>query len=248
MKAGVLVFPGSNCDEDTIHALKVTTGCSVDRLWHAQEFSDSYDLLVLPGGFSYGDYLRTGAIAAHAPAMQSVRRAAAQGRLVLGICNGFQILVETGLLPGALLVNKDVRFHSHDVYLKVENNQLAFTLGYRAGQVVQMPIAHGMGNYFADEATLAKLSSSGRIVFRYCDASGAVTEKANPNGACHSIAGIANAEGNVLGLMPHPERNAELVLGTAEGALLFTSIKEWLERQPSLARPESPRAQAVDRP
>jgi phosphoribosylformylglycinamidine synthase I len=247
MKAGVLVFPGSNCDEDTVHALEVTTGCSVDRLWHANEFSESYDLLVLPGGFSYGDYLRTGAIAAHAPAMQSVRRAAEQGRLVLGICNGFQILVETGLLPGALLVNKDVRFHSHDVFLRVENNQLAFTGRYRAGQVVQMPIAHGMGNYFADDAALDRLEATGRVVFRYCDANGAVTAAANPNGACRGIAGIANDAGNVLGLMPHPERNAELVLGTAEGALLFHSIREWLERQPAPAV-AARSVEAVDRP
>lgn len=229
MRAGVVVFPGSNCDLDTVHALQVVTGADVHRVWHADPLAGRYDLLVLPGGFSYGDYLRTGAIAARAAVMQGVREHAAAGRLVLGICNGFQILVESGLLPGVLLENKSLRFMCKDAYLKVETGTTAFTSEFPRGAVIRLPIAHGMGNYFADGETLDRLEANGQVVLRYCDAKGRVTEEANPNGAARNIAGIVNERGNVLGLMPHPERNAELALGTGDGALMFTSIRKWIE-------------------
>jgi phosphoribosylformylglycinamidine synthase len=245
MRAGVIVFPGSNCDADTVHALAAVTRATVDRLWHADPPRARYDLLVLPGGFSYGDYLRTGAIAARSPIMDVVRRHAADGGLVLGICNGFQILVEAGLLPGALLVNRSVRFVCRDVHLRVENARTPFTRAYGAGAVIRLPVAHGMGNFRADEATLDRLDREGRVVLRYCDASGAIDEAANPNGSARAIAGLVNDAGNVLGLMPHPERNAEECLGNGDGAGLFRSIAEWTAAAAPGAgsrRPRRPRA------
>lgn len=232
MRAGVLVFPGSNCDEDAVHALCVTTGATVDKVWHAEPIRERYDLLVLPGGFSWGDYLRTGAIAARAVAMQGVREHAARGGLVLGICNGFQVLTEAGLLPGVLLVNRSLRFTCRDVHLKVETGTTPFTSAFPRGAVVTMPVAHGMGNYFADDETLDRLEGEARVVLRYCDARGRVSDESNPNGAARNIAGIVNERGNVMGLMPHPERNAEACLGSADGALMFRSVRAWVEGPP----------------
>ena len=232
MRSGVVVFPGSNCDADTLHALEVTTAGSAERIWHADPVGPGFDLLVLPGGFSYGDYLRTGAIAAQARAMAGVRAHAEAGGLVLGICNGFQILVESGLLPGVLLHNTSLKFVCKDVNVRVETGATPFTSSYPKGAVIRLPIAHGMGNYFTDEATLDKLEANGQVVLRYCDARGRVTAEANPNGAARSIAGIVNERRNVLGLMPHPERNAERELGNADGALMFASIRAWVEGQP----------------
>lgn len=228
MRAGVVVFPGSNCDLDTVHALETVTQAKVERVWHADPLAGRFDLIVLPGGFSYGDYLRTGAIAARAAVMQGVREHAQAGRLVLGICNGFQVLVESGLLPGVLLENTSLRFICKDVYLKVETGSTAFTSAFSRGAVIRLPIAHGMGNYFADPETLDLLEANGQVVLRYCDVKGRVVSDANPNGAARNIAGIVNQAGNVMGLMPHPERNAELALGSADGALMFSSIRDWI--------------------
>ena len=232
MRAGVVVFPGSNCDADTVHALEVTCGATVERVWHADPLRGHFDVLVLPGGFSYGDYLRTGAIAARAPVMAGVTAHAEGGGLVLGICNGFQVLVESGLLPGVLLENRSLKFICKDVHVKVETGTTPFTSAFPKGAVIRLPIAHGMGNYFADAPTLDRLEAQGQVVLRYCDARGRVTDDANPNGAARGIAGIVNERGNVLGLMPHPERNAEAVLGSGDGALLFASIRAWVEGQP----------------
>lgn len=248
MKAGVIVFPGSNCDADTVHALEVTTGATVERIWHADPLPGQFDLIVLPGGFSYGDYLRTGAIAARAPVMAGVIEHAREGRLVLGICNGFQILVESGLLPGVLLENRSLKFICKDVHVKVETGASPFTSAFPKGAVIRLPIAHGMGNYFADEETLDQLEKQGQVVLRYCDARGRITEDANPNGAARNIAGIVNSGGNVLGLMPHPERNAEAAIGSADGALIFSSIRAWIEGQPRPAPRTTGEAREVAKP
>ena len=248
MRSGVVVFPGSNCDEDTLHALRVTTGGQVERVWHADALPSGFDLIVLPGGFSYGDYLRTGAIAAQARVMAGVREHAARGGLVLGICNGFQVLTDSGLLPGVLLVNRSLRFICRDVFVRVETGATAFTSAYPKGAVIRLPIAHGMGNYHADTATLDRLEREGRVALRYCDARGKASDEANPNGAARNIAGILNEAGNVMGLMPHPERNAEACLGTADGALLFSSIRAWVEGQPRPAPRTLAEAAEVDRP
>ena len=222
MKAGVIVFPGSNCDRDAYHALRDVLGYSVDYLWHdeAPDLSD-YGLVIVPGGFSYGDYLRPGAIARFARIMDSLRAYAERGGRVLGICNGFQILCEAGLLPGALTRNIGLKFRCIPVHIRVENAETPFTRRYRQGEVLRIPIAHGDGRYVCDEATLQHLRTSGQIIFRYCSATGALGEAWNPNGSVDHIAGVANAQFNVLGMMPHPERACELLLGSEDGRKLL---------------------------
>ncbi|MFN3597676.1 MAG: phosphoribosylformylglycinamidine synthase subunit PurQ [Rubricoccaceae bacterium] len=228
-RIAVLVFPGSNCDHDAYHAAKHVFGQEARFVWHKDETVGEADLVIVPGGFSYGDYLRAGAIARFSPVMKDVVRFAAEGGLVLGVCNGFQVLCEAGLLPGALVRNASLRFVCKDVHLRVENAATPFTGAMREGQVLRVPVAHGGGNYVADEATLDALERARRVVFRYCDAGGHVTEAANPNGSARGIAGIVSEGGNVLGMMPHPERCVEaIVSGRADGAYLFRSVLEHL--------------------
>ena len=224
MKFGVVVFPGSNCDHDTYHVISKVIGQPVDFIWHKDEEISHCDAIILPGGFSYGDYLRTGAIARFSPVMRAVTEFAREGGFVLGICNGFQILCEAGLLPGALLRNRDLKFICQHVNVRVEQTDTPFTSVCAPGQVLSLPIAHGEGNYFCDPETLVELESEGRVVFRYCDPEGRVMEAANPNGSLNSIAGICNRERNVLGLMPHPERASEDTLGSHDGRLVFRSL------------------------
>lgn len=224
MNIGVIVFPGSNCDHDCAHVLQTVLGQSVRLIWHKESALDGVDAVVLPGGFSYGDYLRTGAIARFSPVMRAVKDFAEAGGLVLGICNGFQILLEAGLLPGAMLRNRSLNFVCKDVFVRVENAATPFTGRCRPGQVLRIPVAHADGNYYTDPVTLAALQANGQIVLRYCDAEGAVTAAANPNGSLDHIAGLRNAEGNVLGMMPHPERCAEALLGGDDGLVIFQSM------------------------
>ena len=226
MKAGVVVFPGSNCDHDAYHVLKHVLDQDVTFLWHQDDTLKGSDLVVLPGGFSYGDYLRAGAMAALSPVMAAVKRHAEAGGLVLGICNGFQVLLEAGLLPGAMRRNASLRFQCKDVWLKVERDDLPFTRKLRAGQVLRMPVAHAEGNYEDAPEKLDALEAAGQVVFRYVTPDGAVTPEANPNGAARNIAGVCNAQGNVLGLMPHPERCSEPILGNTDGLALFSSAVE----------------------
>lgn len=223
IRAAVIVFPGSNCDRDVKVALEAITGFPARMVWHGEAEVPACDMIVLPGGFSYGDYLRCGAMAAHSPIMRDVAAKARAGTPVLGICNGFQVLVETGLLPGALMRNASLRFMCRDVFLRCETKDTFFTRCNRVGEVVRMPIAHHDGNYFADEDTLDRLEQEGRVVFRYCDADGAVTAAANPNGSQRNIAGITNETGRILGLMPHPERLFEAPLGGTDGRRIFES-------------------------
>jgi phosphoribosylformylglycinamidine synthase I len=224
MRWAVLQFPGSNCDQDVVHVLKNVFGQEIDLLWHKETSLHGADAVVLPGGFSYGDYLRCGAIARFSPIMPAVKEAAAQGRTVLGICNGFQILCEAGLLPGVLVRNSSLHFRCETRLIRVEQAEGRFTSAYRPGQVLRIPIAHGEGNYVADEATLKALFANRQVLFTYCDAEGRTTPEANPNGSAHNIAGITNRVGNVLGLMPHPERASESILGSADGRGVFESI------------------------
>ncbi|MBK8312787.1 MAG: phosphoribosylformylglycinamidine synthase subunit PurQ [Acidobacteria bacterium] len=228
MKFGVVVFPGSNCDHDTYHVISKVIGQPVDFIWHKEEEVDRCDAIILPGGFSYGDYLRTGAIARFSPVMRAVQDFARDGGLVLGICNGFQILCEAGLLPGALLRNRDLKFICGHLNIRVENNKSPFTSAYNEGQVLSIPVAHGEGNYFCDARTLDELESEGRVIFRYCDKDGGATVEANPNGSINNIAGICNRERNVLGLMPHPERASESLLGSNDGRGVFLSMADSL--------------------
>ncbi len=226
MKCGIVVFPGSNCDHDVYHVLKRVLEQEAIFLWHQDTSLRECDLVVLPGGFSYGDYLRAGSMAAHSPIMAAVRRHAEAGGRVLGICNGFQMLLEAGLLPGAMRRNRNLRFLSVDVHLRVERNDLVYSCGYRRGEVLRMPIAHAEGNYVDTDAALDELERAGQVVFRYVDADGSVAPAANLNGSKRSIAGVCNARGNVLGLMPHPERCAEDVLGNGDGlALLAGAVR-----------------------
>jgi phosphoribosylformylglycinamidine synthase len=224
MRCGVVVFPGSNCDHDVYHVLKHVMGHDVSFLWHDDESLRDSDLVVLPGGFSYGDYLRAGALAALSPLMASVRRHAEAGGLVLGICNGFQILLEIGLLPGGMRRNRTLRFICRDVHLSVERNDLPFTSGYREGQVLRIPIAHAEGNYEDTEEALDQLEENGQVVFRYVSPEGRRDDEWNVNGSARSIAGIVNLQGNVLGMMPHPERCAEEILGNTDGLAMFESL------------------------
>ena len=224
MRWAVLQFPGSNCDQDAVHVLKHVLGQEVDLLWHKETSLQGADAVLIPGGFSYGDYLRCGAIARFSPVMTAVREAAAQGKTVLGICNGFQILCEAGLLPGVLVRNAGLHFRCEFRHVRVEHPGSRFTRDYLTGQVLRLPIAHGEGNYVADEATLDSLFVHRQVLFTYCDPHGRAAAQANPNGSCRDIAGICNREGNVLGLMPHPERASETILGSADGRSLFESI------------------------
>jgi phosphoribosylformylglycinamidine synthase len=232
VRYGVVVFPGSNCDRDTVHVLTNVVGQPADLVWHQETDLSRFDCVVLPGGFAHGDYLRAGAIARFSPIMGAVERFAAGGGLVLGICNGFQVLVEAGLLPGAMRQNASLRFMCRWVHLRVESNHPPFTRQIEVGRVLRMPIAHQEGSYFVDPDTHARMEARGQIVLRYCDADGHVTPEANPNGAVDSIAGICNEAGSVFGLMPHPERCAEALLGGTDGGLLFASLEASL---PTLA-------------
>jgi phosphoribosylformylglycinamidine synthase len=224
VKFGIIVFPGSNCDHDAYHVISKQVGQPVDFIWHRETDLKSFDALIIPGGFSYGDYLRAGALARFSPVMDSVKKFAANGRFVLGICNGFQILCEAGLLPGALIRNRDLHFICEHVSVRVETSDTPFTNEMTPGAVLQMPIAHAEGNYVCDDATLAELRREDRIVFRYCDQNGADTEAANPNGSRDNIAGICSRSRNVLGLMPHPERACEDLLGSSDGRDIFRSL------------------------
>jgi phosphoribosylformylglycinamidine synthase subunit PurQ / glutaminase len=222
-KFGVVVFPGSNCETDCHYAAEFV-GARADYIWHQDTDLGKYDCIILPGGFSYGDYLRTGAVAKFSPVMTALLEFVERGGLVIGICNGFQILLEAGLLPGAMLRNRDLKFICRYVDLAVENNQTNFTNKALSGEVIRLPIAHNEGNYYADEDTLAEMAVNGQVILRYCDTTGAVTDEANPNGSLQNIAGIVNKQGNVFGLMPHPERAIEDILGSADGQMVFKSI------------------------
>lgn len=230
MKIGVVVFPGSNCDHDCQHIFQDVLGQKVEMIWHKETLPVGLDAILLPGGFSYGDYLRTGAIARFSPVMGAVKEFANTGGLVIGICNGFQILLEAGLLPGVMLRNTSLNFICKDVFVKVENAATRFTNRCESGQVLKIPIAHADGNYYTDPVTLGGIKANAQVIFRYCTAEGKVTSEANPNGSLDNIAGIMNAEGNVLGMMPHPERCAEAVLGNDAGRLIFLSMLETLHK------------------
>jgi phosphoribosylformylglycinamidine synthase subunit PurQ / glutaminase len=223
-KFGVVVFPGSNCDHDTYYVLKKIFDLDVVFLWHKQSSLENCDVIILPGGFSYGDYLRTGAIARFSPIMNEVINFANKGGYVLGICNGFQILLEAGLLPGVMIRNESLNFVCKDVYLKIENKDTVFTKGINGKSSLKIPIAHGEGNYFADQNTLQELEENKQIVFRYSERDGSITNAANPNGSVKNIAGIINKAGNLLGMMPHPERSSDSVLGKTDGSLIFKSL------------------------
>lgn len=224
MKFGIIVFPGSNCEQDCYHVVKNVFNQNAEYIWHKDTSIKGFDCIILPGGFSYGDYLRTGAIARFSPVMNEVVKFAKKGGIVIGICNGFQILTEAGLLPGVLMRNKTLKFICKNVYLKTENNQTIFTKTYKKQQVLKIPIAHADGNYFADEDIIKKLEDNNQILFRYCDSDGRTTDDSNPNGSLHNIAGIINKGGNVFGTMPHPERACEAMLGGDDGKGIFESI------------------------
>lgn len=224
MKFGVIVFPGSNCDHDAYHVLSKHVGQPVDFVWHKETDLSAYDAIIVPGGFSYGDYLRAGALARFSPVMRALKQFAADGKFVFGICNGFQILCESGLLPGALIRNAGLHFICKHVNISVENTNTPFTGELKDGQVLSIPIAHAEGNYVCDDATFDGLEEHGQIVFRYCDENGRATAEANPNGARSNIAGICNLERNVIGMMPHPERACEELLGSTDGREIFRSL------------------------
>ena len=224
MKFGVVILPGSNCDHDALHVTKNVLGAEAEVLWHKDTDLKGADCVIIPGGFAYGYYLRAGALAKFAPIMEPIRKHAAGGGLVLGICNGFQVLTEVGLLPGALMRNQHLRFLSRDVLMRTEETDTPFTSELQKGQILRTPIAHGEGNYFADDATLDELERNRQVIFRYCDEEGRLTSEANPNGSARNIAGICNTGRNVLGLMPHPERCAEALLGNTDGLGVFKSI------------------------
>ncbi len=224
MRFAIIRFPGTWSDRDCYHALHTVLEQQADIVWHRETDLSGYDAVVLPGGFSYGDYLRCGAIARFSPVMEAVVEFAAQGRPVIGICNGFQVLCESGLLPGALMRNDSLEFRCEWTYLRREGGSTPWADGIATGNVLHVPISHGAGNYYADEAGLAELEATGRVVFRYCDAAGNVTPEANPNGSLHNIAGIINARGNVLGMMPHPERASERLTGGADGNRIWESF------------------------
>jgi phosphoribosylformylglycinamidine synthase subunit PurQ / glutaminase len=230
MKFGVVVFPGSNCDDDAYHAIGSVLGQPAQFLWHRSEQLDGCDAIILPGGFAFGDYLRTGAIARFSPVMRAVEHFARRGGLVLGICNGFQILLEAGLLPGAMLRNRGLRFICRHVHIRVETTDTPFTCAARPGQVLKIPIAHMEGNYFCDAQTLRELEHNDQIVFRYTTPEGDLGDEANPNGSLAAIAGICNRERNVMGMMPHPERAVEAPLGSADGLVIFRSMVDSLIR------------------
>lgn len=224
MKFGVIVFPGSNCDRDAAMVTRDLLKQPTRMVWHEDRDLSDLDVVIVPGGFSYGDYLRCGAIARFSPAMQSVVRHAEQGKLVIGICNGFQVLTEAGLLPGALVRNRDLHFICDRVRLRVERTDLPWTQQYQAGQIITLPIAHGEGCYYADPDTLAELEAHNQVLFRYCEPNGKISSQSNPNGSVNNIAGICNRRGNVVGMMPHPERAADPMLGGTDGLTLFQGV------------------------
>ena len=223
-KFGVVVFPGSNCDHDTYYALRKILDLDVKFLWHKQASLEDSDVIILPGGFSYGDYLRTGAISRFSPIMNEVIKFANKGGYVLGICNGFQILLEAGILPGVMIRNESLNFVCKDVYLKIQNENTLFTKGINGKAALKVPIAHGEGNYFADKNTLEELETNNQIVFKYCSSNGKISKEDNPNGSVMNIAGIINKQGNVFGMMPHPERCTDPVLGKIDGSLIFKTL------------------------
>lgn len=229
MKFGVIVFPGSNCDHDAYHVVSKHIGQPVDFIWHKETDLSGYDAILIPGGFSYGDYLRAGALASFSPVMKAVKEFAANGGFVFGICNGFQILCEAGLLPGALMRNENLHFVCKHVNIRTENTNTPYTSELVEGSVLSMPIAHAEGNYVCDEETMNQLEENGQIVFRYCDAEGELSSDANPNGALSNIAGICNLDRNVIGMMPHPERACEELLGSNDGRDIFRSLAKAVE-------------------
>ncbi|RMF96680.1 MAG: phosphoribosylformylglycinamidine synthase subunit PurQ [Candidatus Schekmanbacteria bacterium] len=224
MKFGIVVFPGSNCDRDCYRVVKNVLQEEVSFIWHKDRDISGFDCIILPGGFSYGDYLRTGSIARFSPVMEELIEFASKGGYVIGICNGFQILLESGLLPGAMIKNKSLKFICRHVNLRVENNETPYTTAYRKNEVLTIPIAHSDGNYYADDITIKKLNDSGRVVFRYCSPTGEISEEFNPNGSKENIAGICSENGRVLGMMPHPERVSEAILGYTDGVRIFHSL------------------------
>jgi len=225
---GVLQFPGTNCDMDILRVLRELFHQEAELVWHRERDLSGYDVIILPGGFSYGDYLRAGSLARWSPVIEAVADAAAKGRLILGICNGFQILTESGLLPGALQRNRHLRYVCDWTYLRVERDDTPFTSAYQKGQVLRIPISHGEGNFYADASTLDEIEKNGQVVLRYVTPAGEVREEANPNGSLHHIAGIINKQGNVMGLMPHPERACEKILGSEDGCGMFASMIQLL--------------------
>jgi len=235
MTFAVVVFPGSNCDHDAYHAVKHVLGQDAALVWHKDASLAGADAVILPGGFAHGDYLRTGAIARFSPIMREVTRFAAAGGPVLGICNGFQVLLESGLLPGAMLRNRGLHFRCEHVHVRVERTDTPFTRACRPGDVLRIPIAHGEGNYFADPDVVDRLEQNGQVVFRYVNAAGEATDDANPNGSIHGIAGICSEARNVVGLMPHPERACELAVGSADGLVLFESAVQAVTQAPGVA-------------
>jgi phosphoribosylformylglycinamidine synthase subunit PurQ / glutaminase len=224
MRWGIVVYPGTNCDADTHHVLTRVMGQVASYVWHEETDLDRFDAIVLPGGFAHGDYLRAGAIARFSPVMEAVRQAAAIGKPILGICNGFQVLVEAGLLPGAMLRNVGLRFVCRPVHVRVENASTPFTRACRVGQVLEIPVAHNEGRYYCEPGELAEMERRGQVLFRYCEPDGGLPAEANPNGSTAHIAGVCNPTGNVVGLMPHPERASELLLGSEDGRFLFASL------------------------
>ena len=228
MKFAVVTFPGSNCDQDAYHAAKDVLGQQAEYIWHKDTDLKGADAVILPGGFAHGDYLRCGAMARFSPVMKSVQAFAADGGPVLGICNGFQVLLEAGLLPGAMLRNRSLKFQCEHVHIRVEQTDTPFTAVCRAGQVLRIPIAHGEGNYFAEPEVVARLEANRQVVFRYSTADGRVTDESNVNGSVKNIAGLCNERRNVVGLMPHPERACEAILGSADGLVIFESVLEWV--------------------
>ncbi len=245
MKFGVVVFPGSNCDDDAFHVAHHVLGQRAEFIWHQSSDLAGSDAIILPGGFSYGDYLRTGAIARFSPVMRSVEKFARAGGIVIGICNGFQILLEAGLLPGAMLRNAGLRFRCLPVHIRVEASDTPFTCAAQRGQIIQAPIAHNDGNYFCDPATLDALERNNQIIFRYTTPDGREEAAANPNGSIANIAGICNRERNVMGLMPHPERASEIELGSADGLIIFQSLLQWFTQHESAAQPPTAQAPAA---
>ena len=236
MKFAVIVFPGSNCDHDAYHAASHVLGQDAEYIWHKDTDLKGADAVILPGGFAHGDYLRTGAMARFSPVMREVKAFAARGGPVLGICNGFQVLLEAGLLPGAMLRNSGLKFRCEHVHIRVEQTDTPFTLACRKGQVLRIPIAHGEGNYFAEPEVVARLEDNRQVVFRYTDAAGAVVDEANPNGSVAGIAGLCNEARNVVGLMPHPERACESIIGSVDGLLIFESVLQSVKTGALVAR------------
>ncbi len=231
MKIAIIQFGGSNCDLDVLHVLQDVVGVDAELVWYKEEDLSQYDGAVIPGGFSYGDYLRAGAIAARTPIMDAIKKMASEGKPIMGICNGFQVLTESGLLDGALTTNKYPKFRCETMYLKVENTDTPFTSKFKKGEIVKIPIAHMEGNFYADKDTLARLNDNGQIVFKYSDKNGNVTDNVNPNGSQENIAGIIDPNRNVIGLMPHPERASEAILGSEDGIRMFQSMVDYIAKK-----------------